>query len=206
MSRKEIEYFENLVGFNKAKTEAKARTFFEKLQKIRGVAYTTLEASRTKYFQDWFCVAMRSLLDYYPFEGNFAKLASEFHPPISADQAKQAFYVLLELGLIQRLDSGGIEVLDNHLHSGFRWTQKTIQEYQKTTMQLAMDSLDTVHKPLRDISTMTMNIGPDDLSGIRTLIEEFQENLAKLVEDSKISDRVYQLNLQLFPLSRVEEK
>ena len=202
MTRKEEEYFENLVGFNKAKTDGKARTFYEKLQKIRGVGYVTVEASRAKYFQDWWCVAMRSLLDYHPFDGNFTTLAAQFHPSITVDQAKQALYLLLELGMLQRTEDGGYAVVDNHLHSGFRWDQKSIQDYQRQTMQLAIESLTGVPKPQRDVSTVTMNICPDDLGGIRMLIEEFQENVAKLVEESKVSDRVYQLNVQLFPLTK----
>jgi len=54
----------------------------------------------------------------------------------------------------------------------------------------------------RDVSTMTMNIDAPTLGALKTLVREFQENVAKLVENAPGSDRVYHMNIQLFPLTR----
>lgn len=207
MTPRETQYFETLVAFTKAKNDAQAKVFFEQLQKIRGVGYVQIEDSRIGYFEHWSLPAMRSLLDYYKFDGDFSHLAAQFQPAITEDQAKRAFFLLMELGMLRRSENEGqitYEVIDNHLHSGHRWTDRSIQDYQKQTLELAMRALEHVPKPLRDISTVTMNISGEDLGDIRNLIDEFQQNLAKLVEASPRSDRVMQLNLQLFPLTEVQ--
>ena len=48
---------------------------------------------------------------------------------------------------------------------------------------------------------MTMNIDAETLGDLKIMVREFQENVAKLVENATHSDRVYHLNIQLFPLS-----
>ena len=97
----------------------------------------------------------------------------------------------------------GYEILDNHLHSGDNWSAQAIKTFQKTTMELASRSLDAVPPAQRDISTMTMDIDAETMDDLKIMVREFQENVAKLVENAKHSDRVYHLNIQLFPLSRI---
>ena len=52
---------------------------------------------------------------------------------------------------------------------------------------------------------MTMNVNVEQVSDLRILVKEFYENVARLVDDGSPSDRIYQLNLQLFPLSALPE-
>jgi uncharacterized protein (TIGR02147 family) len=104
--------------------------------------------------------------------------------------------------LVRRTDRG-YEVLDNHLHSGENWRAQAIKTFQKTTMELASRSLDADPPSRRDISTMTMNIDAETLEDLRIMVREFQENVAKLVENATRSDRVYHLNIQLFPMSTI---
>lgn len=199
-----LEYFRNLVSFNKAKNEAQARVFHEQLMRLRGVGYSVVREDQREYFSNWIHAALRSMLDYRPFDGDYAALGEALSPPVSADEAKRSVFLLERLGMALRTETG-FEILDKHLHSGDNWTSEVIKTFQKSTMELASRSLDEVPAAFRDISTMTMNIDAETLNDLKTIVREFQENVAKLVEGSKSSDRVYQLNLQLFPLSRLPE-
>ena len=202
LDAQQSKYFENLVAFNKAKTDGQARTFYEQLLKCRGVEYQTVQADRQEYFSRWYVVAMRSLLDNEPFDGDFRKLAARFSPRITERQAKEAFYLLERLGMLVRKDSG-YELTDAHLHSGAHWEADSIREFQFACLQLAGRSLRKDPPHLRDISTMTMNINADHLEKIRALILEFQENVVKILEPQQPCDRVCQLNIQLFPLTQL---
>jgi len=195
-----LEYFRNLIAFNKARNEVQARVFHEQLMRLRGVGYQVVREDQEEYFSNWIHAALRSLLDYQSFDGDFAALGALLSPPVSADEAKQAVFLLERLGMARRTETG-YAILDNHLHSGENWTAEAIKTFQKSTMELASRSLDTVPTAQRDISTITMNIDAETLGDLKILVREFQENVAKLVENASRSDRVYHLNIQLFPLS-----
>lgn len=197
-----LEYFQTLVAFNKARTEAKARVFHEQLMRLRGVGYSVVRDDQQEYFGNWIHVALRSLLDCHSFDGDYEALGAALSPSVSGEEAKHSVFLLERLGMIRRVERG-YEVLDNHLHSGENWVSEAIKSFQKSTMELAARSLDEVPAPQRDISTMTMNIDAATLEDLRIMVREFQENVAKLVESASHSDRVYHLNIQLFPLSRL---
>lgn len=199
-----LEYFRVLVSFNKAKTEAQARLFHDQLMRLRGVGYNVVREDQVEYFSNWIHVALRSMLDYMPFEGDYEALGAALSPPVSGDEAKNALFLLERLGMVRRTDRG-YEVLDDHLHSGENWKAQAIKTFQKTTMDLASRSLDHVPAALRDISTMTMDLDAETLDDLKVVIREFQENVAKLVGNAHRSDRVYHLNIQLFPLSQLPE-
>jgi len=196
-------YFSNLVGFNKAKTDAQARAFYERMIAERGVAYHQVRQDQMEYFSKWYVVALRNLLDYTGFDGDYESLGKKLRPAISAEETKQALFLLERLQMIKK-EPGGFKVLDVHVHTGEQWASDSIALFQESTLQLALRSLKEDPRTVRDISTMTMNISAGNLQEIRDLIREFQENVAKLVEMTAESDRVYQLNLQLFPMSQWE--
>ena len=197
-----LEYFRILVSFNKTRIEAQARVFHDQLMRLRGVKYRVVQREQEEFFANWIHVALRSLLDYHPFDGDFDALGAELSPCVSGDEIKESLFLLERLGLAKRTDTG-YEILDNHLHSGENWDAAAIMAFQKSTLELAARSLDTVPPAHRDISTMTMNIDAQTLEDVKIMVREFQENIANLVERSATSDRVYQMNVQIFPLSRI---
>jgi len=197
-----LEYFRNLVLFNKARNEVQARAFHEQLMRLRGVGYKVVCEDQEEYFSNWIHVALRSLLDCQPFDGDFESLGKKLFPPVSEEEAKNAVFLLERLGMARRSELG-YEILDNHLHSGENWTAEAIKKFQKHTMELASHSLDAVPPTRRAISTMTMNIDEETLEDLKIMAREFQENVAQLVENASHSDRVYHLNIQLFPLSQI---
>lgn len=197
-----LDYFRVLVGFNKARTEVQARACHEQLMRLRGVGYRLVKEDEQEYFSNWIHAALRSYLDCQPFDGDYDALGAALLPPVSGEAVKQALFLLERMGMVRRREAG-YEVLDAHLHSGENWTAQAIRAFQKSTMELAARALDAVPSSQRDISTMTMNIDAQTLEDLKVMVREFQENVAKLVEAAPRSDRVYHLNLQLFPMSRL---
>jgi len=201
----EKRYFENLVYFNKARTTNQAERFLEELYRIRRVRYNPLQKDRQEYFSRWYYVALRNVLDFFPFQGDYKELAKQLDPPISEIQARKGVKLLERLGLIEQQQDNTWIVLDDHLHSGDSWEGQIIRQFQEQTLKLAQKSLKEHPRDYRDISTMTMNISAGNLRDIRDLIRDFQASVARLVEDTPESDRVYQFNMQLFPLTRIPD-
>jgi uncharacterized protein (TIGR02147 family) len=49
-----------------------------------------------------------------------------------------------------------------------------------------------------------MNINADDFEELRERITEFRRSIVLTVNESTKSDRTYQLNIQLFPLTEIK--
>jgi uncharacterized protein (TIGR02147 family) len=57
----------------------------------------------------------------------------------------------------------------------------------------------------RDISTLTLSISESSLQRMKEKIRECRRELLEIAKADEHADRVYQLNLQLFPLSAFED-
>jgi uncharacterized protein (TIGR02147 family) len=69
-------------------------------------------------------------------------------------------------------------------------------------MQLAVQSLNRHPPEERNISTVTVTIAEKKLDQINQIIAQFRESLLKVARDETEPDKVYQLNIQFFPLTK----
>jgi uncharacterized protein (TIGR02147 family) len=73
-------------------------------------------------------------------------------------------------------------------------------------LELAKESLENHPKENRDIATMTIGIAPEDLDEIKQLAKEFRQSILKIKSKGSKANCVYQVNTQIFPLSKVEKR
>lgn len=205
-SRQEGEYFETLVHFIKAKSDKESKLFFEKLLSFKDIKRNILTENQYKYYKKWYYSAIRSLLQFYDFQGNYNKLAEQLRPPISVKEAKQAINLLERLQLIKRDTNGRYELVDKAITTGKEWQSLAIQSFQEETIEMARESLARHKKELRDISTITMNMGPEDLQRLKELIQQFRNTVIRYVNNNASPESVYQMNIQLYPLTKVGRK
>jgi uncharacterized protein (TIGR02147 family) len=69
-------------------------------------------------------------------------------------------------------------------------------------MRLAIESLHRHEPEKRNISTVTITIAEHNLDRINEIIAQFRESLLQMARDEQHADKVYQLNVQLFPLTQ----
>lgn len=198
---KEAAYFEALVHFNKAKTEKESKLYFEKMLSINKAKSDKLGENQYEFFQKWYYSAVWSLLDGAPFQGDPKDLGNMLTPPIGVKETKQALKLLEDLKLIEKSPEGAYKAVGLNLTTGKEWRSVAITQYQREMIKIAEESLERFKKEERDISTLTLNIPESAIPEIRELTGEFRESLKKLVNGYPDPDRVYQLNIQLFPLT-----
>lgn len=71
-------------------------------------------------------------------------------------------------------------------------------------IELAQAKLDSIPVAYRNYSSMTMAMDQKKLPEVKKMIRKFQENLSKFVQGDQQRE-VFQLNLQLFPLTEFSE-
>jgi uncharacterized protein (TIGR02147 family) len=198
----EAEYFSTLVSFNKAKSDRDIKLHYERLLMLRGVKTRTLERSQYEYYQKWYYSAILTLLDFYEFTGDYRELATRLDPPITEAQARKSIALLKSLGLVTQNDMGVLKLTNSVLTSGEGCPPFAVKTFQEETMKLAIESLHRHSREERNISTVTITLAKSDLNEINDIIKEFRSALLKFAVDAKDADTVYQLNVQLFPVTR----
>jgi uncharacterized protein (TIGR02147 family) len=201
---KEAEFFEALVRFAKAKSDREGKVYFEKLLSIKSTGARKLMADQYEYYRAWRHSAVRSVLEYHDFRGDYKALAAMLSPPITPKEARESIALLTALGLIRKDEEGRHRLTETAITTGPQWKSLAIEAFQEETIRLSSASLQRHPKAHRDVSTVTMNINASDYAELRERIRDFRASLINFVSKAQGPDRTYQLNIQLFPLSRIE--
>lgn len=204
LAEKEAEYFEALVHYGRAKTQEDIKARFERLIALRGMESRPLEPNQYDYYKKWYHSAVRALLTFWDFQGDYAALAARVHPAITEQEARESVALLEKTGIIRKNGDGRYEVLGPPITTGERWQSTAIRNFQQESIELALQSLVRDPKPIRDISTITVAVRFADLEEIRARIKELRQSIMHMMTDSGEPDCVYQINFQVFPMTEVE--
>ena len=78
-----------------------------------------------------------------------------------------------------------------------------IRNFQKQNNRLALEALERHQRQDRDISTITLGTTQKGFEEIKNLIVSFHDDVLKIVQRNEAAERVYQVNLQMFPLTKI---
>lgn len=206
LGKKEAEYFELLVRFNQAKTHAEKRRCFERILRFKDLMIETVGHDQYKYFDKWYYVAVREVLAYYPFKGNFAELGKKLKPSISAIEAQLAIDLLVKLGLVARGNDGAYRKTAAALSAEAVGKSVAITNQALDTMRLAGEAIDRFPKDRRNISGVAFSVSRQTFETMQNEVRNFRKKILDLAQADLCPDGVYQFNVQLFPLTDVPEK
>ncbi len=206
MKRGESDYFELLVLFNQAKTHDEKNLLFDRILKVKKSKVKTLDASYYELFSHWYYVALREVMDYYPFKGDFRELGQQVSPAVTAKEAERAVAVLETLGLIAKNPKGVYERVEALISTGEETKSMAIVQFQKTTLDLAKRAFDAFPLEARDISTLTISVSRRNFPRIKEKIRAVRREILELAKADDDTDTVFHLNILAFPLSKWESK
>jgi len=204
LRKQEKEYFELLVQFNQAKTHSEKKYFYEKLGVFRKSKAKVIAPDEFEIFENWHYVAIRELLSFHPFKGDHQALGSKLIPSITAAEAATAVQLLERLGFIRKTAHGGYQKADPVISTGTEWQAMSVANFQLQSLELARQAFENMPREARDISTLTLSISKEVLEQVKIRLKKCREEILELSRDERGVDRVFQLNLQFFPLSRIE--
>jgi uncharacterized protein (TIGR02147 family) len=195
------EYFKTLYRFNKTKAKQTLSELYYRLMELRSMETRVLSAPELSYFGSWACAALRALIGITKDTSDIGKLGKNLSPAISQDEARSALGILKQLGLVVPDGNGGLNITDQIISTGGEVKSQAVRDFHRHTLELAQESIDR-HKPEdRDISSVVFTADEDDLPEICHRIEEFRRGLLQFARKSERADRVYALNIAMFPLS-----
>jgi uncharacterized protein (TIGR02147 family) len=199
---KEAAYFKNLVLFNQAKTAAEKQEHYVVLRSMENSkSEHVLNPDQYDYFARWHTVVIRELVTMFDFKGHWEMLAQCVRPAISAQEAKASVELLLRLKLIEMTASGAYTQKDSAITTQSGIASLAIRHFNRAMITKAIESLDEVPKSQRNIFGLTIGISPNMFDLISSEMEAFKDRIVTMVSRDQKSSRVYQLNVQLFPVS-----
>jgi len=206
-SRHEAEYFENLVFFNQAQSLDEKEHFFKLMNSVKSKNGCAAKARRLRtdqyeYLSVWYHSVIRSLIGMFGFNGDYEWLARNVYPPILKKQAKASVALLERLGLIEKQSNGTYRLTDEHITTGDEISSLAALHYHRDMTRLAGMAIDNVAKERRNITGLTLGISE---AAYKRIVEEtnaFRKQIVQIAGEDKASDRVYQMNFHLFPLTR----
>jgi uncharacterized protein (TIGR02147 family) len=203
-NKRESGYFECLVGYNQAKDHVHKKRLFEKVISFRQSKLRTIDAKLYEFYDKWYYNAIRELLYFFPFRGDSHELAKALNPAISPTEAKRAVALLESWGLIKRDASGRYVRSDNQsITTGLEAQSFYINNYQHAVLDLAKESLDRFPREEMSLSTLTMSLSSEAYRKIEEEVHLFRRHLLSIAEEDKNEERIYQMNIQLFPMTNV---
>jgi uncharacterized protein (TIGR02147 family) len=202
LKSKETQYFSLLIEFNQARNIEKRRTFYDQLILFRNEYRKPVNPDAYEYYEQWYYTVIRELLYFFPFVDDFDVLSKMIDPEITSSQAKKAIAALQRIGFIKKTDDGYFKPDRNFITTGTAWRSVAIDIFQKSMMENGVSALDRFPKEKRDFSTLTMSFSKEGYNKVRQLLKRTREEIAHIEEGDKARNQVFQINMQLFPVSK----
>jgi uncharacterized protein (TIGR02147 family) len=203
LKKKEKDYFGLLVQFNQAKSASQRAELHRRILGDFRAEAKSLALEQFEYYQKWYYSAIRSLLGYHPFRGDYAELAKQLDPAITPAQAKRSIKLLDELGLIAKKEDGFYHLTDRLITSGESFTSHAVIHFQREAMDLAKEALENFPKSERSGSTLTLGLSEEGYKAMEEKLRILRQELVEIAKFDKGIDRVIQINLHAFPLTRL---
>lgn len=222
LNRSEADFFYKLVEFNKAKTLSQKEKVAAELVQFKGYQNIyPLAETQYEYYQKWYYVAVRELLNLELESHNPKYMALQLLPEVSEKELTLALQVLSRLELIQ--PQTNIKNVETNNKSNKKWkptnesistgnqvsgpiSRMAVVNFHKAMLNLASQSLDRFPGKERDISSVTIALSEKSFDTARKKVQELRRDLMALAESDKNKERLYQFNFQIFPISKCRSK
>ncbi len=202
LKKSEAEYFRNLVGYTQSKSMEERTAFYEAMIAAADLSVKKIERDKFEFYSLWYASALRELLYFYDFRGDFDALGRMLNPSISAEDARKGIELLERLQLVSKDANGRYVQATPLITSGCDFRSLYVAQFQRSMMYMAMQAMDRFPISVRDSSTLTLTLSKESFEAAKQEVVALRKRLLALAQKDEKVDRVYQFNLQFFPLSQ----
>ncbi|PWJ62077.1 MULTISPECIES: TIGR02147 family protein [unclassified Fibrobacter] len=201
LSGAESTFFEALVEFGNAKDDKKKTLFLNKMTRIAAEQQVrVLYADTFAYYDSAVNSIVRELAPLMP--GALPNdMAKKIMHTFSAQHVRESLVFLVKAGLLRETTTNTYEQTDKAITGSKEAIPLAIRSMNRQMIDLARESLDKVDTSERNISGVTMGVNAETYAEIAQEIEACRKKIIAIANKCQDIDRVYRLNLQLFPLT-----
>jgi len=199
----DVDYFRALVNFNQEKDSAKKKAIFKEIRGLaRDNSMQLVGEDQYDYYESWVNPVVREIAPQMQ-GATPAQIASKLAFDTETAEVKKALALLQKVGLLNKNDKNEYVQGAKSITTGnLDVVSLSVREMHRQMGELAVRSLDEVPVQERDISGLTLGISEDAYYRITKEIEDFRRRVSSIVMNDTNENRVYRLNVQLFPLTK----
>jgi uncharacterized protein (TIGR02147 family) len=203
LTAKERTYLEYLVAFDHAKTHDEKDRYFRLILNTREYKeIQTLDRRQYELFSHWYIPVIRELATNPASKGDPAWIGGQIVPPVSPAKVKKGIAVLESLGLINRTGDDTWVQTDRVVSTPSEVLSVAVATYHKSVIGLAEEAVERFDSDERDIRAVTLGVSKEGYAEIKKRMETFWKELLAYAGTQKSAERIYQVNMQVFPISR----
>ncbi len=205
LKKQEREFFENLVFMNQASTNDEKDHYYKKMMSVTGYLKShRINKSNYKYFSKWYYPVIREVAVFGDRNATPEEISRALNPTVPVKEVEGALDILIELGLLRKDKSGVWEQADKVVSTGAEVKSLVIYNYHKEMIRLALEAFERHKAEKRSISGVTISIKEEKLPEIKKIIADFRKEILNLACEDEGSDKVFQINIQAFPLTKLD--
>jgi uncharacterized protein (TIGR02147 family) len=198
------EYFEDLVAFDQAKTPSDKEHFFKRLIKKRSTAKVhSLDDQQYKLYSEWYHAILRELVPMIKGVPDEKLIAKSLMPSITPAQVRKSLRLQTELGILRKKPNGEYEQTEQFIESGGPVRNLALVNYQKEMLRQTLEAWDRFKSPEIMMNTIHFTMSEERMEKVKEEVRKFKKTLFDiLATDPKAPERVYHMNLNLFPVTK----
>ena len=195
--------YETLVTYNQSKLGPARKKAYDEMQALaQANKVNVLGKDSMGYYESWKNPVLRELVPHVP--GMFPKKVADCClPKLTASEVKESVRYLESLGLLVKNRDGSYSQSDKSVSTGeMSFVPLTIQQMHLQMGNFALDAIKNLPLSERNVSGITMGLTQRAYKKIVEELAEFRKKVVAIATEDDGMDRVYRLNLQLFPLTK----
>ena len=162
-----------------------------------------LDESYYRVIAEWEHYAVLELFSLKKFNVTIDSVSKKLDIPIN--RAEIILINLINCGLIKKDDYGDLKKSYPDIRTTEDISSNALKQSHKENLNIGLKKLEEIELEFRDFSSTTVAIDLKKLTETKTIIREFRQKMIALLRDGDKTD-VYQLAIQFYPLTKMEEK
>jgi uncharacterized protein (TIGR02147 family) len=204
LSKKEAEYFENMVKFTLAQDGRSRGYYYDKMLERGRRKISSLTIDQYELFQESLHLLVHALVNMLIIrpDMDLGKVGQMLTPPVPASRIRESLELLSTLGLIGLNEHGNYVVVKRILSTGCNPKDVTLRRFTKKSLVTASDLLDVLPLQERSVAIMTVSISPETYEKILEKLNSVRQEINNLIAQDRDMDRIYQIGMYVVPLCK----
>jgi uncharacterized protein (TIGR02147 family) len=198
----DLQYFRLLVEFNQEKDSAKKKIVFKKMREVaKEGSMEIVGEDQFDYYESWLNPVVREMAPQMG-DATPAQIADKIAFGTQTAEVKKALSLLQKVGLLKKGERGFEQAAKSITTGNLEIASLSVREMHRQMGELAVRALDEIPVKERDISGLTLGVSENAFFRISQEIADFRRRISSIVMEDTGENRVYRLNVQLFPLTK----
>ena len=197
----EREYFRQLVKFGQSKRDADKKAAYSEMKEIASAhKVRVLEGESVSFYESWKYPVLRELAPLMP-GAKPLDIAKACGNAFSAEEIRNALAFLTRAKFLKKTANDTYEQVERSLQMSVAAMPTLVREMHKEMADFAKDAIEKYPVEERNFTGITMGIDDEDYAEILKELEACRKRIISIATAKKGGNRVYRLNMQLFPLT-----